>query len=275
MPRLLAWSRNRRRRQRIARRHGRLRAHELPGGAADRGRESWARRRLEHRPPRDRQPLRPSPERRRVARRGRARPTCRLRRDASTGGSARAAALEPGRNAPTLGSRVPDAVAARNRVLLSAQARTGLDGVERVLRGWLRPRRGSQRRGRDGRVHARSPRGRRRGRLLRRGLLPLQRGDRLVLPVPQSRLGGRVLPRRRVRARSWRGARRALYRENLRGHLLFLWKHHGPKVAERARRLLLASLRLRGIVFRGERGRVYRDAAGWLSSGDAAMLLDR
>ena len=34
-----------------------------------------------------------------------------------------------------------------------------------------------------------------------------------------------------------------LYRENLRGHLLFLSKHRGPKVAERARRLLLAALR--------------------------------
>nr|MDQ3824134.1 glycosyltransferase family 2 protein [Actinomycetota bacterium] len=30
-----------------------------------------------------------------------------------------------------------------------------------------------------------------------------------------------------------------LYRENLRGHLLFLWKHRGPKQAEWARRLLL------------------------------------
>jgi N-acetylglucosaminyl-diphospho-decaprenol L-rhamnosyltransferase len=66
-----------------------------------------------------------------------------------------------------------------------------------------------------------------------------------------------------------------LYRENLRGHLLFLWKHRGPKTAERARRLLLAALRLRGVVFRGDRGRVYRDAAGWLSSGDAAALLER
>jgi GT2 family glycosyltransferase len=46
-----------------------------------------------------------------------------------------------------------------------------------------------------------------------------------------------------------------LYRENLRGHLLFLWKHRGAKEAERARRLLLASLRLRALVFRGERGR--------------------
>ena len=61
-----------------------------------------------------------------------------------------------------------------------------------------------------------------------------------------------------------------LYRENLRGHLLFLWKHRGPKVAERARRLLLVSLRLRGLVFRGERGRAYRDGASWLASGNAA-----
>ena len=66
-----------------------------------------------------------------------------------------------------------------------------------------------------------------------------------------------------------------LYRENLRGHLLFLWKHRGPKTAERARRLLLGALRLRGVVFRGERGRVYREAAVWLSSGDAAALLER
>ena len=66
-----------------------------------------------------------------------------------------------------------------------------------------------------------------------------------------------------------------LYRENLRGHLLFLAKHRGPRVAERARRLLLASLRLRGLVFRGERGRTYREGAAWLASGDAATLLER
>lgn len=64
-----------------------------------------------------------------------------------------------------------------------------------------------------------------------------------------------------------------LYRENLRGHLLFLSKHRGPRVAERARRLLLVSLRLRGLVFRGERGRAYRDGAAWLASGDAATLV--
>jgi N-acetylglucosaminyl-diphospho-decaprenol L-rhamnosyltransferase len=66
-----------------------------------------------------------------------------------------------------------------------------------------------------------------------------------------------------------------LYRENLRGHLLFLSKHRGPKVAERARRLLLASLRLRALVFRGERGRAYRDGAAWLASADAATLVGR
>jgi GT2 family glycosyltransferase len=66
-----------------------------------------------------------------------------------------------------------------------------------------------------------------------------------------------------------------LYRENLRGHLLFLRKHRGVRAAERARRLLLVSLRLRGLVFRGERGRVYRDGAAWLASGDAATLVGR
>ena len=55
----------------------------------------------------------------------------------------------------------------------------------------------------------------------------------------------------------------------------FLWKHRGPRVAERARRLLLVSLRLRGLVFRGERGRAYRDGAAWLASGDAASLVRR
>jgi N-acetylglucosaminyl-diphospho-decaprenol L-rhamnosyltransferase len=64
-----------------------------------------------------------------------------------------------------------------------------------------------------------------------------------------------------------------MLRENLRGHLRFLAKHHGPEQAERARRLLLAALRLRGVLFRGERGLMYRDAAGWLASGSAESLL--
>ncbi|HUF00949.1 MAG TPA: glycosyltransferase family 2 protein [Gaiellaceae bacterium] len=66
-----------------------------------------------------------------------------------------------------------------------------------------------------------------------------------------------------------------LYREILRGHLLFLWKHRGPRKAERARRLLLVALRLRSLLLRGERRRISREAADWLASGEAAALLDR
>jgi GT2 family glycosyltransferase len=61
--------------------------------------------------------------------------------------------------------------------------------------------------------------------------------------------------------------------ENLRGILRFLAKHHGLRYAGRARVLLLWSLRLRGLVFRGERGRRYRDGARFLASGDVGSLL--
>jgi N-acetylglucosaminyl-diphospho-decaprenol L-rhamnosyltransferase len=52
-----------------------------------------------------------------------------------------------------------------------------------------------------------------------------------------------------------------LFGENVRGHLRWFEKHRGPREAARARRVIRASLRLRGLVFRGERGRMYRDAA--------------
>jgi GT2 family glycosyltransferase len=65
---------------------------------------------------------------------------------------------------------------------------------------------------------------------------------------------------------SWRRESATLFREQLRGHLRFLAKHRGPRAAARARRVLLAGLRLRGLVFRGDRGEVYRDAAHWLQS---------
>jgi N-acetylglucosaminyl-diphospho-decaprenol L-rhamnosyltransferase len=64
-----------------------------------------------------------------------------------------------------------------------------------------------------------------------------------------------------------------LYVEIQRGHLRFLAKHRGPAYAERARRLLLVALRLRGALYRGERGQSYRDAATWLASGSAEALL--
>ena len=66
-----------------------------------------------------------------------------------------------------------------------------------------------------------------------------------------------------------------LYVENLRGHLRFFAKHHGLREAERARRLLLFGTRLRGVLFRGERARMYREAARWLASGSVPALLER
>jgi len=66
-----------------------------------------------------------------------------------------------------------------------------------------------------------------------------------------------------------------MFCENLRGHLRFLAKHSGLRDAERARRLLCSACRLRAVVFRGERGRMYRDAAAWLGSGDVAALLEQ
>ena len=66
-----------------------------------------------------------------------------------------------------------------------------------------------------------------------------------------------------------------MFRENVRGHLRFLAKHRGVRYAERARRLLGVSLRLRARLFRDERGRMYRDAADWLASGRMPELLER
>jgi len=64
-----------------------------------------------------------------------------------------------------------------------------------------------------------------------------------------------------------------LFAENVRGQLRFLAKHRGTREAERARRLLLAGVRLRLLIFRGERRDGYREAERWLSSGNAASLL--
>ena len=64
-----------------------------------------------------------------------------------------------------------------------------------------------------------------------------------------------------------------MFRENVRGHLRYLSLHGRPGEAEKARKLLRASLLARGRLYRGERGRLYREAASWLGSGDVEALL--
>ena len=79
-----------------------------------------------------------------------------------------------------------------------------------------------------------------------------------------------VLPGGRGRACRRRFARGQMYVENLRGQLRFLAKHKGLKEAERARRLLLVSLRLRALLLRRDE---YRAGIRFLSSGNARALL--
>ena len=64
-----------------------------------------------------------------------------------------------------------------------------------------------------------------------------------------------------------------MFVENLRGQLRFLRKHRGAATAERARLLLLVALRLRGALYRGRRGAMYREGADWLASGRVDSLL--
>ncbi len=64
-----------------------------------------------------------------------------------------------------------------------------------------------------------------------------------------------------------------MYREQLRSHLRFLAKHQGPEVSERGRKLLLWAMRLRSLLFSGERARIAKEAAKWLSSAETATLL--
>jgi GT2 family glycosyltransferase len=61
-----------------------------------------------------------------------------------------------------------------------------------------------------------------------------------------------------------------MYVENLRGHLRWFAKHRGAKDAERVRKLLLWSLRLRAFVLRRED---YREGVRFLSSGNARSLI--
>ena len=64
-----------------------------------------------------------------------------------------------------------------------------------------------------------------------------------------------------------------LFRENVRGLLLYLDLHEGRAAAERGRKVLLAGTTVRGLVLRGERREQVRDVARWLRSGDVGELL--
>jgi hypothetical protein len=65
----------------------------------------------------------------------------------------------------------------------------------------------------------------------------------------------------------------SMYIENLRSHVRWFAKHRGLRQAERVRRLLLFSLRIRALVFRGERRAQYRDGIRFLASGRARDLI--
>ena len=62
-------------------------------------------------------------------------------------------------------------------------------------------------------------------------------------------------------------------RDQLRGLLRFLAGHESPRRAEQARRVLVASFRLRALLFRGEARAAHRATAAWLASADAAALI--
>jgi N-acetylglucosaminyl-diphospho-decaprenol L-rhamnosyltransferase len=72
---------------------------------------------------------------------------------------------------------------------------------------------------------------------------------------------------------SWKRDFDPMFLEQVRGHLRFLAKHKGMKEAERARKILLAGLRLRAYLFPPARRNTYQHAADWLASSDVSSLL--
>jgi N-acetylglucosaminyl-diphospho-decaprenol L-rhamnosyltransferase len=66
----------------------------------------------------------------------------------------------------------------------------------------------------------------------------------------------------------------AMRRDQLRGLLRFVALHESPRRAEQARRILVASFRLRALLFRGEARAAHRATAAWLASADAAALIN-
>ena len=168
---------------------------------------------------------------------------------------------EPGRHAAALRARLPDPLSGRDRVLLLAQAGAAVARAERVLRGRLRhdetrPVEWSMGSCFLVRREAADQVG-----LYDEDFFMFWRGDRLVLPLPRGRLDDLVRARRAGDPRRRGDPRRPDVQENVRNLVRWFAKHRGPREATRVRRLLIVALRLRGLVFPGERGRMYRDAA--------------
>jgi N-acetylglucosaminyl-diphospho-decaprenol L-rhamnosyltransferase len=66
-----------------------------------------------------------------------------------------------------------------------------------------------------------------------------------------------------------------MVREYVRSNLRYIAKHHGQDAAERARRVMLIGVTIRGLLHRGLKRRANREAAHWLASGSAEELLTR
>ena len=142
--------------------------------------------------------------------------------------------------------------------------------------GGFDARRGARGRVRDGCVHARASRRDRGGRWARRVVLPLQRGDRLVLPLPPGRLEGVFFPGAECVHVGGASHGGRMFRENLRGQLRFLAKHSGPRRSRAGTPAAAPRLpSARAVALPGRAGAMYRDAARWLGSGDVPALLER
>ena len=145
--------------------------------------------------------------------------------------------------------------------------------LQRLLRRRLRPRRAARGRVALRRGAARPARGGRRGRAVRRGFFMFSEETDWLHRFRQAGWQVWFTPAAEVVHLGGASHGGRLYVENLRGILRFLAKHRGPREAERARLLLLWSLRLRALLFRGERGERYRDGVRFLESGDVPALL--
>ena len=152
-----------------------------------------------------------------------------------------------------------------------------LAAAQRVLRGRLRARRGARGRGRDGRLHARAPRGDRRrsaGSTSRSSSSARRPTGATASRRPAGRCSSSPAPSACTSA-----ARRTaggMFRENAaRASAL---SREAPRRARRRAGAAAAAAGRCGCaarLFRGERGRMYRDAARWLGSGACRELLER